>query len=77
MENNEIRIYSDESSHLGKTNNFMVIGAIWCNVREVRNFTDRINYSVKNMLFLDIGRLNGQKYQAQRKHIIKTLYAFF
>ena len=42
MENNEIRIYSDESSHLGKTNNFMVIGAIWCNVREVRNFTDRI-----------------------------------
>lgn len=42
MHNDVFRFYSDESSHLGKTSDYMVIGAIWCNENEVRNFTDRI-----------------------------------
>ena len=42
MNIDEFRIYSDESSHLGKSSDFMIIGAIWCSVNEVRNFTDKI-----------------------------------
>lgn len=42
MEKSEVFcIYSDESCHLGQ-DDFMVIGAIWCNKTEVRNFTDRV-----------------------------------
>ena len=41
MNIDEFRIYSDESSHLGKSSDFMIIGAIWCSINEVRNFTDK------------------------------------
>ena len=37
----EYSIYCDESCHLGQ-DEFMVIGAIWCDKMEVRNFTDRV-----------------------------------
>lgn len=42
MKQEVICVYSDESCHLGQANEFMVVGAIWCERSEVRNFTDRV-----------------------------------
>ena len=65
MDNNEFRIYADESSHLGESP-FMVIGAIWCNKNEVRNFTDKIKmlkakYGIPEKVEIKWSKISGSK----------------
>lgn len=65
MDNNEFRIYADESSHLGESP-FMVIGAVWCNKNEVRNFTDKIKmlktkYGIPEKVEIKWAKISGSK----------------
>lgn len=77
MDNNEFRIYADESSHLGESP-FMVIGAVWCNKNEVRNFTDKIKmlkakYGIPEKVEIKWAKISGSK----EDYYIELIKTFF
>lgn len=77
MDNNEFRIYADESSHLGESP-FMVIGAVWCNKNEVRNFTDKIKmlkakYGIPEKVEIKWAKISGSK-EDYYTELIKTFF---
>ena len=77
MDNNEFRIYADESSHLGESP-FMVIGAVWCNKNEVRNFTDKVKmvkakYGIPEKVEIKWAKISGSK-EVFYIELIKTFF---
>lgn len=78
MDNNEFRIYADESSHLGGSA-FMVVGAIWCNKNEVLNFTDKIKmlkakYTIPEKVEIKWSKISGSK-EEYYKDLIKAFFS--
>lgn len=77
MDNNEFRIYSDESSHLGN-DAYMAIGAIWCNKNEVRNFSDKIKmikfkHDIPEKVEIKWAKISGAKENYYRD-LVKTFF---
>lgn len=77
MNDNEFRIYADESSHLGNSP-FMVIGAVWCDKKEVRNFTDKIKmikvkYGIPEKVEIKWSKISSAK-EDYYKDLVKSFF---